>query len=350
MRRIYEGLGLGGDLTFLELAPDGFDHVRVGAERFDIPKHKEVYADRLAQRFPREARGVRRYLDTVGRIAAELDSIQNVEGLRDVLALPFRAPNLARWGLASARSLIDSHVENPLLRAILAAQSGDHGLPPSRAPAAVHATVTAHYFNGGYYPRGGAYTIPRAFIRALRRAGGEIKVRAEVSRILIEDGRAIGVRLGDGTEIRARRVVSNADPRVTFGRLVGAEHLSRGLKRKLDRTRWSTSALSLFLATDLDVRGAGLDSGNYWYYQTPDVEGIYQDFADKDSLIREMSAKDARQLITDGHVDRGMIPKVEACVIALAGGVGRTHIIDGRRLHALLIEVFTDEGVGTMIR
>ena len=81
-----------------------------------------------------------------------------------------------------------------------------------------------------------------------------------------------------------------------------------------------------------------------------DVEGIYQDFADKESLIREMSAKDARQLITDGHVDKGMIPKVEACVTALAGGVERAHILDGRLPHALLIETFTAQGIGTMIR
>ena len=81
-----------------------------------------------------------------------------------------------------------------------------------------------------------------------------------------------------------------------------------------------------------------------------DVEGIYQDFADKDSLVKEMSAKDARQLITDGHVDRGMIPKVEACVIAVHGGVERATIIDGRLPHSLLIELFTHEGIGTMIK
>ncbi|MDQ2687965.1 MAG: acetylglutamate kinase [Armatimonadota bacterium] len=81
-----------------------------------------------------------------------------------------------------------------------------------------------------------------------------------------------------------------------------------------------------------------------------DVEGIYQDFTDKDSLIHEMTAKDARQLITDGTVEKGMIPKVEACVTALAGGVARAHILDGRLPHALLIEIFTDQGIGTMIK
>ncbi|MCW3059376.1 MAG: N-acetylglutamate kinase [Capsulimonas sp.] len=81
-----------------------------------------------------------------------------------------------------------------------------------------------------------------------------------------------------------------------------------------------------------------------------DVEGIYQDFADKDSLISQMSVKDARQLITDGVVDKGMIPKIESCVVAINGGVEAAHIIDGRVLHALLIEVFTDQGIGTMVR
>lgn len=81
-----------------------------------------------------------------------------------------------------------------------------------------------------------------------------------------------------------------------------------------------------------------------------DVEGIYQDFADKDSLIKEMTAKDARQLITDGHVDKGMIPKVDACIIAINGGVGKATIIDGRQPHSLLMELFTDAGIGTMIK
>lgn len=80
-----------------------------------------------------------------------------------------------------------------------------------------------------------------------------------------------------------------------------------------------------------------------------DVEGIYQDFADKDSLISKMTPKDARQLVVDGAVDKGMIPKVDACVDAVNNGVEGAHILDGRIPHALLIEVFTDQGIGTMI-
>ena len=81
-----------------------------------------------------------------------------------------------------------------------------------------------------------------------------------------------------------------------------------------------------------------------------DVEGIYEDFADKDSLVSEMTADATREMIASGAADKGMIPKLEACLLALKGGVERAHVIDGRRPHALLIETFTDAGIGTMIR
>lgn len=78
-----------------------------------------------------------------------------------------------------------------------------------------------------------------------------------------------------------------------------------------------------------------------------DVLGIYRDFSDKSSLISQLTVDEARELVK--AVDKGMIPKIEACITALGGGVERAHIIDGTIPHALLIEVFTDKGIGTMI-
>ena len=81
-----------------------------------------------------------------------------------------------------------------------------------------------------------------------------------------------------------------------------------------------------------------------------DVEGLYKDFSDKSSLVSEITTVEARQWIAEGIVDKGMIPKLEACASAVEDGVPRAHIIDGRRAHALLIELFTDTGIGTMVR
>jgi len=77
-----------------------------------------------------------------------------------------------------------------------------------------------------------------------------------------------------------------------------------------------------------------------------DVEGV------KDAggaLIRRLSSADARQHIAEGTIKGGMIPKIECCIDALAGGVARAHIVDGRLRHAVLLEIFTDFGVGTLL-
>jgi acetylglutamate kinase len=67
-------------------------------------------------------------------------------------------------------------------------------------------------------------------------------------------------------------------------------------------------------------------------------------------LLSQLSVEEARKYIAEGVINEGMIPKVECCIDALAGGVTRTHIVDGRVLHAILLEIFTDDsGVGTLI-
>jgi acetylglutamate kinase len=80
-----------------------------------------------------------------------------------------------------------------------------------------------------------------------------------------------------------------------------------------------------------------------------DVKGILDDKNDSSSLRSVLTEDEANEMIRSGKIDKGMIPKVEACITALAGGVERTHIIDGTLPHALLIEIFTDTGIGTMI-
>jgi len=81
-----------------------------------------------------------------------------------------------------------------------------------------------------------------------------------------------------------------------------------------------------------------------------DVEGLYANYPDKSSIIPEMDIEQAAAMIASGAADKGMIPKLEACIIALEGGVNRAHMIDGRQPHSLLIEIFTDTGIGTMVK
>ena len=78
-----------------------------------------------------------------------------------------------------------------------------------------------------------------------------------------------------------------------------------------------------------------------------DVEGIYADWPDRESLLSTLPVDDARELLT--RVDSGMVPKLEACIRAIDGGVPQAHVIDGRRPHSVLLEIFTNAGIGTML-
>jgi len=276
MRAVYEGLGVSQDLSFYELNPNGFDPFVFGHERFDFPRGKDKLIDRLKARFPQGARGIESYFATVTAMMENLNHLGKFRRAGDALKMPGRVLLLLKWYKRSGQDLIDAHVSDPLLKGILSAQSGDHGMPPSQVSVFVHAGITHHYLDGGYYPRTGAIAIPKAFVRALKRAGGEIRLKSPVTKILTEKNSVRGVRLQDGTEISARYVISNADPEVTFGKLIGREYLSRKLRKKLDTVKYSVSALSLFFAVKMDLRAAGLDSGNYWLYDSPDVDGLYR--------------------------------------------------------------------------
>ena len=80
-----------------------------------------------------------------------------------------------------------------------------------------------------------------------------------------------------------------------------------------------------------------------------DIEGVYKDPKDKDTLISELRVSEARELIGDGFIGGGMLPKLNNCIDAIENGVSRVHILDGRIAHCLLLEIFTNRGIGTAI-
>ena len=80
-----------------------------------------------------------------------------------------------------------------------------------------------------------------------------------------------------------------------------------------------------------------------------DIEGVYKDYNDKSTLISELTVTEAKELIGDGFIGGGMLPKLNNCIDAIENGVSRVHILDGRIAHCLLLEIFTNKGIGTAI-
>ena len=286
---LYKGLGIAEDLLFFRMNPKAHEHCWIGEERFDIPATPEAFAEALITRFPHEKKGILRYLKTVSDVSRELQLIPKMRGFWDAITIPWRTRHLGKYGLFSLKRVIDWHVSDPLLKRILNVQCGDHGLPPARASFVLHAAVMQHYFQGGYYPMGGGASIVKAFLKAIKAHGSEVRTKQSVKNILIEGDlqkRAIGVELQSGEKIYAKHVISNADPSKTYLELVGSTHLSQKLKEKLQKTEYSCSSLILFVTVEKDV--AGLDSGNIWVMPNEDMDEVYEQMMHKDIASGEV--------------------------------------------------------------
>lgn len=276
--RLYQGLGIANDLVFFEMNKSGYEHCRIGVESVDIPAGYDEMYRVLSDRFPEEKNGLKKYLNLIKNVSSQLGAISEMNGFMDHLTIPWKTRHLGKYGLFSLKRVIDWHIKNPLLKKVLNIQCGDHGLPPGKACFPYHAAVMDHYSNGGFYPMGGGAAIVKAMTKAIKKHGGEIQTSKNVTRILLSGDkkkRAIGVELADGEQIYAKRIISNTDPGKTFLGLVGADNLSPKLFKQLSSTKYSCTSLMLFLTVNMDVRKAGMDSGNIWLVADKDPDQIY---------------------------------------------------------------------------
>ena len=280
---LYESLGIANDLVFFKMNPAAYEHCWIGNERIDLPAGIDNLNHALAKRFPHERKGIKKYLKVVQQVSSQLQLIPKMNGFWDNVTIPFRTLQLGKYGLFSLKKVIGWHIKDPLLQKVLNVQCGDHGLPPARASFPLHCAVMDHYFSGGYYPAGGGASIVKAMTSAIKRYGGDVRTSQPVSKIVIEsDGSkgsfyATGVQLQNGEIIQADRVISNADPEQTYNKLIGKEYLSPSLQKKLQKTTYSVTSVSLFLTVDMDVAAAGLDSGNIWMLRNQDMDVLFEE-------------------------------------------------------------------------
>ena len=177
-----------------------------------------------------------------------------------------------------------------------------------------------------------------------------------VSRINQLGGRAVGLSGKDGRLIVARKM--DMDAGKDMGYVGEVEQINAELIAILDQNNYIPVISPIGAAPDGQTYNINADSvaaqlaarlGARKLILLTDVRGICRDAADPGTLINRLKIAEATALIEEGVVRGGMIPKVRACQAAIEAGVESAHILDGRLPHALLIELFTDRGIGTMI-
>ena len=252
--------------------PEPFERFVYPDFSFDVYGDEARYRADLVLRFPQERASIERYFRDLKRAAAW--------GLRHFTAglLPAPIGPALRWmtsfssalPLSITRDHLDRTFRDPQLKALLVSQWRDHGLPPDRSAFLSHAIIATHYLNGGYYPVGGAGSIARAIAPVIEGAGGACRVRRDVQRVLVENGRAIGVevvhRKGGRDRIErytAQLVISNAGAHNTYTRLLPRE-LAGTVPEQIDALGPAPTAVSLYVSFRESPARLGFRGENIW--------------------------------------------------------------------------------------
>jgi acetylglutamate kinase len=184
------------------------------------------------------------------------------------------------------------------------------------------------------------------------------KVNKEIAALIQKNGgRAIGLSGLDGAMLKAKRMKAKDD----FGLVGEVEQVDAAMLNNIlnlemipviSSVAYGTGddeGRSLNINADIAAAKIAAALGAEKLVLMTDVRGILRNVQDENSLIKTVEKRQIEDLKKEGIITKGMLPKTDCCVMALDGGVKKAHIIDGRLPHAILIELFTDEGIGTEI-
>ncbi len=266
--RCFAHLGVLDRLEWLPLDPEGFDRIILPGLEFRVPTGVQRYQQRLVDAFPHEAEGVRGYM------ADLLEAIEHY-GLYRFKAT-INPERFVHWESTTLEQALDRHVRDPQLRAVLCAQTSLYGVSTREAPFGLHAVILHHFLSGAWRARGGGDALSAALVERLGELGGELRLRSDVTRLLVDQRRrACGVELASGEQIQAELVVSSLHPALLLDLLP-----EEGVVRKAYRTRILDQKLGLAhfgLYAELDSPADCIGDANIYRLSSADPACIMTD-------------------------------------------------------------------------
>ena len=264
-----------------------YDRVIIQNREYEYLKGLQNWKTRMKEYFPTEkdARSIDKYVEALFEVNRSAKSYYMKKAMPNFMlffAAPFMGNAYARIAKRTTKEVLDSISDNDELKAVLSAQFGDYGMPPSKSSFAIHAAVALHYMNGGFYPIGGSEEIFNTIAPSILKNGGNILIGAGVKEILIEDGVAKGVVMLDGKIIKSDIVVSGAGVHITYKNLIpeASKKLIPHLNDALELPA-SYGHLSLYIGLKHTAEELNLPKANYW---------IYPNGTDHDKAIEEYLA------------------------------------------------------------
>lgn len=268
--------------------PEPIDIAVFPGWRFPIYGDRDRYEAALIEHFPQETAAIRQYfrdLEATCGVGYPAHTMKQCSRFPMPLIGTLTGLLKRSWVHWTVKDYLDCHFQSPELKAILAAQWGDVGLPPGLCAFPIFATVMHHFMGGGFYPVGGAGTIAASVQKIVAEYGGQFLLNREATQVLIDEGRAVGVRVcqvNAPTETYedyfAPVVVSDAGVATTYLKLIPPEYpipFRESLRHFVERTEPTTN-VSVYLGLSQDPRVLGVQGENYWLYDRLDHDDTYR--------------------------------------------------------------------------
>lgn len=266
-----ESLGVLSKLTLHRRAT--FGRVELPELSVVLPNDRQEILEALTRINPLERRGLEKLFDFLSQLKADVVG-PTMDPDYD-LALGERTSNA--YLDHSFADVLEAHVSDPRLLAVLGQLWMSIGLPPSKASAAFSACVfCSSFFEGAYHIRGGGEALADALTARLVELDGECIVGTRAQRILVEKGTAVGVEVEGGEEIEASVVVSGIDPYQTFFELLPGEVVSKVYRYRINQMQPSLSMYAHYIGLDCPPSRIGIEHDHYFFNHQTDLDEAYR--------------------------------------------------------------------------
>ncbi len=260
----------------LEWAPmdNNYDRFFIGDNVFDAVAGRSQYIEDLKARFPAEHDAIDEYMLRMSEVNKAMrwvmmDKLSS--GVGGKVLSSFSKRRIPDYFNRPTYEVLKELTDNELLIGFITGQWGDCGAPPHESSFSIHCLIAKHYLHGAYYPVGGASRIAETAIPVIQKGGGEVFTYANVKQILVENNKATGVCMEDGTEIKAPLVISNAGVFNTFKKLLPPPVTEQyGYNEKLTQVKSSCAHLGLYIGIKESAENLGLPKTNFWIYPNSD--------------------------------------------------------------------------------
>jgi all-trans-retinol 13,14-reductase len=271
----------GGDLRWTPLG-GVYDEVHLpGGFQFSVPDSPQVLSASLKVRFPESPDAIDAWFAALAHTSRRL-TLWHLSHLIPGAAGRWLSGRLAGPLLETIEARLAELVPDERLRAVLSAQWGYHGERPSRGAWALQTMITNHFLHGASYPVGGSSQIATTLLRGVAAAGGWTRICADVAEIVLEDGRAVGVRMADGEVLRARTIISDTGAWNTASRLLPPDARAAPWAESLRELQPSAAHVCLYIGFKGDIAAAGASRRSEWDFQTwSHEEGLWDPSPDQ---------------------------------------------------------------------